>query len=99
MVLIALSVLVLILAVSDMGLYSGNRARQDEIRVRGRYVQQSLQLQPVYDALVRNLAQLSAQKGDAQLRKLLASQGITFNVNARPPRRKPASRRAKAHKK
>jgi len=73
-----LGVAALILAVIDIVLFNGNRSAQDEFATRAQYIQQSQQLEPLYQGLIRGLAELSAQQNDAQLRELLASQGITF---------------------
>jgi hypothetical protein len=81
-ILTGLAVLVLLLAATNAFLFNGNRALQNEIATRGQYIQQSLQLEPVYQGLIRGLAELAAKQNDAQLRQLLASQGISFTVNA-----------------
>lgn len=75
-----LGVVALILAISNIVLFNGNRSAQNEYSLRAQYIQQSLQLEPVYQGLIRSLAELSARQNDAQLRDLLASQGITFNA-------------------
>lgn len=75
-----LGVAALILAISNIVLFTGNRAAQNEFNTRAQYIQQSLQLEPVYQGLIRGLAELSAKQNDAQLRDLLASQGITFTA-------------------
>lgn len=70
----------LLLAGIDIGLVVTNRATQNEYNTRAQYIQQSLQLELVYQNLIRALAELSVRTNDAQLRGLLAAQGITFNV-------------------
>lgn len=82
MFLTALAVLSLCLTLANMIIYGGNRSVQAEVSQRAQYIQQSLQLQNMYNALVRELAQLSVKNNDTQLRDLLASQGITYNANA-----------------
>lgn len=76
----ALACVALILAIIDMFLVSANRSTQDEYNARARYIQQSLQVEPVYKDLIRALAELSARQNDPQLRELLLAQGITFSV-------------------
>ena len=80
--LFALAVVVLILIFANMFLYGSNRYVKGQVSSRGQYIQQSLQLQSVYNGLVRNLASMAAKDNDRQLRDLLASQGITFNINS-----------------
>lgn len=80
-VLMTLAVLALILTLTNMLLYSSNRSVNAKVSARGQYIQQSLQMQPLYDAMLRNMVGLAAKKNDSQLKGLLASQGITFNVN------------------
>lgn len=82
--LTALAVLSLCLMLANMILYGGNRTVQTEVRARAQYIQQSLQLQTVYNALLRNLAQLSIKNNDTEIRDLLASHGITFNTKDKP---------------
>ena len=70
----------LLLAGIDIGLVVTNRATQNEYNTRAQYIQQSLQLEPVYQNLIRTLAELSVRQNDAQLRGLLSAQGISFSV-------------------
>ena len=74
-----LSVLALVLVVINAVLADNNRTVQGEMSARAQYIQQSLQLEPIYQALVRSLSGAAAN-GDAQLGTLLSSQGITFTV-------------------
>jgi len=70
----------LLLAGIDIGLVVTNRAAQNEYNARAQYIQQGLQLEPVYQNLIRTLAELSVRQNDAQLRGLLSAQGISFSV-------------------
>ena len=79
-VLNGLGVAALVLAISNIVLFNGNRSAQNEFSLRTQTIQQSLQLEPVYQKLIRSLAELSAKHNDTQLRDLLASQGITFGA-------------------
>ncbi len=97
--LTALAVLSLCLMLANMILYGGNRTVQTEVRARAQYIQQSLQLQAVYNALLRNLAQLSIKNNDTEIRDLLASHGITFNANAKPGQASPGRTKAPQSKK
>ena len=80
LLLSGLGALALILAITNIVLLTSNRSAQDEFRTRAQYIQQSLQLEPVYQGLIRGLAELAAKQNDPQLRDLLASQGITFTT-------------------
>lgn len=84
-VLTVLGGMSLALVVVNMFLYSGNRGLSERISGRSQYVQQSLQLEGIYQSLVRGLAELAARNSDEQLRELLVSQGITFTVNPPQP--------------
>ena len=82
--LLALGVLALLLAVVNAVLFTQSRHSQNELATRGQYIQQSLQLEPIYQTLIRSLAEAAAARNDAAIRKLLAEQGITFSVNPQP---------------
>lgn len=73
-----LGAVALVLAIINIVLFSGNRSLQNEYASRAQYIQQSLQLEPVYQGLIRSLAELSAKQNDTQLHDLLAAQGISF---------------------
>ena len=79
-VLVALGALALVLAIVNALMFSSNRQVQNELAARGQYIQQSQQLEPLYQSLIKSLAELAARDGDAQLRELLASQGITLSA-------------------
>jgi len=69
------------LVVTDILLFTGNREAQNDFAARTQYIQESLQLEPLYQGIVRNLAEISAKTNDPQISQLLASQGISFTVN------------------
>lgn len=83
-VLVALGALALALAIVNAVMFSNNRQAQNELATRGQFIQQSLQLEPLYQSLIKSLADLAAKDNDAQLRDLLASQGISFSANPQP---------------
>ena len=82
--LTGLSALSLVLALTDIVMVNSNQNSQVEFNGRAQYIQQSLQLEPIYQGIIRTLADLSAKNNDEQIRSLLASQGIVFSVNAAP---------------
>jgi hypothetical protein len=69
------------LVVANVVLFTGNRAEQNDSSVRGQYIQQSQQLEPLYQSIIRKLAEISANTKDPQISQLLSSQGITVTVN------------------
>ncbi|MCB1966370.1 hypothetical protein [Accumulibacter sp.] len=80
--LLTLGGLALCLAIVNAVMFSANRQAQNELATRGQYIQQSLQLEPLYQSLIKSLADLSARDNDTALRDLLAAQGITFTASA-----------------
>ena len=76
LLLTTLASIALVLMVASMILFTQNRAAQAEVASRAQYVQQTLQLQPLYQEMVKALADLAVRRGDEALRELLASQGM-----------------------
>ena len=64
----------------EHGPVSRNRLQQQEINNRQLYVQQTAQLEGLYQQLIRVIAELSARNNDAALGAVLTRQGITFSV-------------------
>ena len=75
----------LVLAIANAILFSNNRAAQIEVNGRAQFVQQSVQLENLFNEMVRALAELSARNGDEQLKAVLQGVGITFTLNSSPP--------------
>jgi hypothetical protein len=82
--LTALGLLSLALVVTNIVLFTGNREAQNEFSTRAQFIQQSQQIEPLYQGMVRNLAEIAAKTNDPQITQLLNAQGITFTVN--PPK-------------
>jgi hypothetical protein len=80
--LTVLAALALVLAVTDIVMFSSNQQSQNEYSGRTQYIQQSLQLEPIYQGMIRSLAELSAKNNDQQIKSLLNSQGINFTMNS-----------------
>jgi len=80
-----------LLVVANMVLFTQNRAAQQNISARQQYLQQSVQLEALYQQLVKGAAELSARNKDEQLRSVLNAQGITFSFNPGPPAVAPPS--------
>jgi hypothetical protein len=79
-VVMVLAAATLVLVFANMALFSRNRAQQQEINNRQLYIQQSAQLEGLYQQLIRAVAELSARNNDTALGEVLARQGITFSV-------------------
>ena len=77
----ALAVVVLVSV--NIALVNANRATQAEVTARAQYIQQSVQLEPLYREMIKALADLSVRNDDWELRDVLAKQGI--KVSASPP--------------
>jgi hypothetical protein len=84
LILTALAVIALLLVIANMILFSQNRVAQAEVTQRAQYIQQAAQLEPLYREMVKALGELTVRNNDAQLRDILAKQGITVNL-APPP--------------
>jgi hypothetical protein len=78
------STLLAVLAAVVMGyammLLAQNRAAQAQLAQRAQFIQQSVQLEPLYREVAKALADLSVRNQDRALGDLLASQGITVNT-------------------
>ena len=74
------SVIFLLLVLVNITLILTNRTLQEQVNSRNQYIQQSLQLEKIYQPLVRALAELAATRGDNQIKALLNEQGINFSA-------------------
>jgi len=78
------AVLLVLLSFCNIGLYYGNRSLQNDVTSRSQYIQASVQLQGLYQEMVKALADLSVRNsGDPELKDLLSRHG--FNVVADRP--------------
>jgi len=77
--LVALSGITLVLVVAYIVLAQENRSVQAEVSQRQQYINQSIQLGRINDALIRALAAAAVDNNDDKLRELLAQNGITIN--------------------
>lgn len=69
------------LVTTNIVMFTSNRDAQNEFTSRAQYIQQSQQIEPVYQGIVRGLAEISVKTNDLQIGQLLTAQGITFSVN------------------
>jgi hypothetical protein len=84
-ILTILALLAAAFSIANMILYQSNRSTQIEVSGRQQYIQQSIQLQVLYNEMVRALADLAMKNQDAELVSLLKSQGIGVSGSPSPP--------------
>lgn len=78
--LTVLGAVALLLVITNIALYSANRSKQAAYTARAQYIQQGLQLEPLYQALVRGIVERAASANDGELSALLAAQGISYTL-------------------
>ena len=88
--LVALSGITLALVVAYIVLNQDNRSVQAEVNQRQQFINQSIQLGRLNDALIRALAAAAVEHNDDKLRELLAQNGITINPTTGAPERQAA---------
>lgn len=69
----------------------GNQSAQAEVNQRQQFINQSVQLSRVNEALVRALLAASSGDKDESIKKLLAQHGISADSSAPPSSAAPAS--------
>jgi hypothetical protein len=85
--LVALSGITLALVIAYIVLIQENRSVQAEVNRRQQFINQSIQLGRINDALIRALAAEAVNNNDDKLRELLAQNGITINPTTGAPER------------
>jgi hypothetical protein len=83
-VMVALSGFALALVVAYIVLVQDNRSVQAEVNRRQQFINQSMQLGRINEALIRALAAAAINDKDDKLRDLLAQNGITINASGEP---------------
>ena len=81
---VALSAAAGALVVAYIILVQDNRTVQAEVNRRQQFINQSIQLGRVNEALIRALAAAAVSNNDDKLRDLLAENGITINASGEP---------------
>jgi hypothetical protein len=79
-VTVGLSVLAVGLVVAYIVLVQDNRSVQAEVNRRQQFINQSMQLGRINDALIRAIAAAAVSANDDKLRDLLAQNGFTVNA-------------------
>ena len=77
---VGLSGLTLLLVIAYIVLVQNNRTVQAQVNQRQQFINQSLQLSRVNEALIRALATAAVNNKDDKLRELLTQNGITINA-------------------
>lgn len=90
-VTVGLAGLSLALVVVYIILVQDNRSVQTEVNRRQQFINQSIQLGRVNEALIRALASAAVGNKDDKLRDLLAQNGITINAAGEPEKAAPAA--------
>jgi hypothetical protein len=88
--LVALSGITVVLVLTYIVLVQGNRSVQAEVNQRQQFINQSIQLGRINDALIRALATTAVDNKDDKLRELLVQNGITINPMTGVPERQAA---------
>jgi hypothetical protein len=88
--LVALSGITLVLVVVYIVLTQDNRSVQTEINQRQQFINQSIRLGRINDALIHALATTAVSSNNDKLRDLLAQNGITINPTTGAPEREAA---------
>ena len=81
---VGLSALAGALVVVYIVLVQDNRAVQADVNRRQQFINQSIQLGRINEALIRALAAAAVSNKDDKLRDLLADNGITINASGEP---------------
>ena len=91
--IVGLSALTLVLVVTYIVLVQDNRSVQAEVNQRQQFINQSIQLGRVNEALIRALAAAAQSNNDDRLRGVLTQNGITVNAagEAIPAASRPAT--------
>jgi hypothetical protein len=71
----------LLLVIVDITMVNRNQTLRADVESRAQYIQQSLQLQVLYQDMIKALADLAVRNKDDQLRDLLSREGISITVN------------------
>ena len=86
---VGLSGIALLLVIAYIVLVQDNRSVQMEVNKRQQFINQSIQLGRVNEALIRALATAAVNGKDEKLREVLAQNGITINAAGEPEKTAP----------
>lgn len=77
--------LIFILVLINVLLSLGNQSLRLEVTERQQFITQSIQLEDLRREIVAALASIAVKDNDAELKRLLASQGISFVGDPKAP--------------
>lgn len=80
-----LAVLLLILVLVNVLLTLGNQSLRQHLTERQQFLSLSIQMEALYREIVTTLAAVAAKTNDAELKSLLASQGINVGGDPKAP--------------
>jgi hypothetical protein len=69
--LLALALAALVLVIVNIVLFSSNKTAQNQLSENAQFIQQSQQIEPIYQSIIRTLAEVSTKTNDKQLAQLL----------------------------
>ncbi len=78
-----LAVLVLVLVLVNVFLTFANQSLRMQLTERQQIINQSLQLEALHREIVQSIAGVAARTNDAELKNLLASQGINLGGDSK----------------
>jgi predicted Holliday junction resolvase-like endonuclease len=73
-----LAVLILILVLVNVLLTLGNQSLRQQLAERQQLINQSIQMEAIHREIVTSIATIAVKTNDAELKNLLASQGINL---------------------
>lgn len=76
----ALAGLTVILVIVNAFLFTSDQKSQAEVNRRQQFINQSIQLERLYESIVRAIATASVNNNDQKLRDLLTKHGVNFTV-------------------
>ena len=79
--LTAASLAAFILVVANMFLYWGNYELRQELAKRQQYINESLRVGQVNNALIQNLVAAAARTNDEDIRAMLEANGVTYRLS------------------
>lgn len=80
-----LAVLLLVLVLLNVLLTLGNQSLRQQLTERQQFLTQSVQIEGLYREIVTTLASVAVKTNDAELKSLLASQGIDVGGDPKVP--------------
>jgi uncharacterized membrane-anchored protein YhcB (DUF1043 family) len=80
-----LAVLILILVLANVLLTLGNQSLRQQLAERQQLINQSIQMEALHREIVTGIATVAVKTNDAELKSLLASQGINLGGDPKVP--------------